>query len=65
MKCRTCNKKIKLVAANKYMVQKAKGPFEALITPTVYEAFDCPKCGCQNIVNVRETNVVEEETCGQ
>jgi predicted RNA-binding Zn-ribbon protein involved in translation (DUF1610 family) len=26
----------------------------------IYEAFDCPHCGCQNIVNIRECNNKEK-----
>ena len=26
----------------------------------VFECFDCSKCGCQNIVNERETGYVKE-----
>lgn len=26
-----------------------------------FEAFDCPHCGCQNIVNIREGEVIESE----
>lgn len=26
-----------------------------------YECFDCPECGCQNIVNIREGGVLNGE----
>ena len=30
-------------------------------SPKEFEAFDCPACGCQNIVNVRENIKIESE----
>ena len=31
-----------------------------MTAPTTYKAFDYPKCGCQNIVNVREPEYNDE-----
>ena len=46
---------------SKYLAQKARSITDAIMTaPTTYEAFDCPKCGCQNIVNVREPEYNDE-----
>lgn len=40
---------------NKYLVKAGEKEFEGLIRAAkVFEAFDCPQCGCQNIVNIRE-----------
>lgn len=61
MKCKVCSKRIKLIAAKKYLVAKEKGPLDFLTAQSVYEAFDCPSCGCQNIVNIRENNIIESE----
>ena len=60
MKCKVCSKRIKLVAAKKYLVVKEKSLLD-FSAKTVYEAFDCPACGCQNIVNIRENNTIESE----
>ena len=57
MKCKVCGKKFKLTADKRYEVVKRPVGFSCLTTaPVTYEAFDCPHCGCQNVVNVREEN---------
>lgn len=59
MKCKVCNKRFKLLSNKKYLVEVNGG---SLFQPLkeIYEAFDCPKCGCQNIVNTRKNNIVGE-----
>ena len=58
IKCKVCNKRFKAIAQRRYEVIKEPAPLEALTkTATIFEAFDCPRCGCQNIVNVRETEI--------
>ena len=58
MICKVCKRRFTASKDNKYLVQKARSITDAIMTaPTTYEAFDCPKCGCQNIVNVRESEV--------
>lgn len=57
-KCRVCGKLMRLKKEDRYEVIKTEevAPFEALTKApktVIFEAFDCPKCGCQNIVNVR------------
>ena len=54
-KCKVCGRRLRLLKENKYeIVQKPVG-MNALTQGTkIYEAFDCIKCGCQNIVNIRE-----------
>lgn len=55
MKCKVCGKRFKLKKENKYIKIKYPAGLSVLIDNTVfYECFDCPKCGCQNIVNIRE-----------
>lgn len=55
MICKVCKRRFVANKNDKYLVQKDRSIFDAIMTaPVTYEAFDCPKCGCQNIVNVRE-----------
>ena len=61
MICKVCNRFFRPKAANKYLVKKSATLVEACICQggKIFECFDCPKCGCQNIVNVREGEEVE------
>ena len=55
MKCKVCGKRFSLKAENRNEIIKCPHGVKALVEDVViYEAFDCTKCGCQNIVNVRE-----------
>ena len=57
MKCKICGKYFKLKAENRYEAIKAPTLAEVLTAKAItYECFDCPKCGCQNLVNIREAN---------
>lgn len=65
MKCKVCGKRLRLDKEGRYevvIVPTGIGVFSGEHT-TVFEAFDCPRCGCQNIVNVKEvsTNVANEK----
>lgn len=43
---------------NRYLATEKVAAFGTLTKlPKVFEAFDCPHCGCQNIVNTREEAV--------
>jgi ssDNA-binding Zn-finger/Zn-ribbon topoisomerase 1 len=56
MICKVCKSYYKAKKENRYEVVESKGALSAIAAPArVFEAFDCPKCGCQNIVNVRES----------
>lgn len=55
-KCRVCGKLFALKKESKYEINAggALNAFHSLLsTQTVLECFDCPKCGCQNVVNER------------
>lgn len=54
-RCKVCNAKLILTNDRRYLVCKDT-IINKLLTQQIaaYECFDCPKCGCQNIVNVRE-----------
>ena len=61
-KCNTCGKRFRLLAKNRYEVVKSPVGFNCLTQGTTYyNAFDCPHCGCQNIVGVFEKRKVESE----
>lgn len=68
MRCKVCGKRFKLRIENKYDVRKTVGlsdVFSGKTTGTVYECFDCPICGCQNIVNVREKKAEKPKKVGE
>jgi hypothetical protein len=48
MKCKVCNKEFELLKENKKVVSSWNVIFRE---DMLYEAFDCPHCGCQNVVN--------------
>lgn len=65
MICKVCKSYYKAKKENRYEVIESKGVLSAIAAPAkVFEAFDCPKCGCQNIVNIRETESLPEYTKG-
>lgn len=60
-KCNICGKRFKLLAKNRYEVVRKPVGFNCLTEGTIYyNAFDCPHCGCQNIVGVLE-KVIEAD----
>jgi DNA-directed RNA polymerase subunit RPC12/RpoP len=61
MKCNVCGKRFRLKKENKYEVKEINILREIANPGVVSEAFDCPRCGCQNIVNERRKDYDE---CG-
>lgn len=59
MKCKICGKEFRLNKENRYLVQNVS--LAGLLNRNYHEAFDCPFCGCQNIVNERYLNADEEQ----
>ena len=54
-KCDCCGRRFRLLAKNRYEIIKSPVGFDRLTEGiTYYNAFDCPHCGCQNIVGVIE-----------
>ena len=61
MKCKVCGKKLNLKSENRYEIREVPKGLRMLVEDAVvYEAFDCPKCGCQNIVNSRKEVVFKD-----
>jgi hypothetical protein len=54
MKCIVCGKGFELLQENKKIV---KSPNGVLGREIFYEAFYCPYCGCQNVVNEYKSEV--------
>lgn len=52
-KCHACGRKFELLKDNRYTVS-TRGGLSILTNGTEYgDAFDCPRCGTQNIVGSR------------
>lgn len=63
MKCKICGERMRLKSENRYEVIEKPVGFDCLVKGiTTYEAFDCPNCGCQNIVGIRKPKF-EEKKC--
>ena len=59
MKCNSCGRKFRLLAKNRYEIVKVEYSLVSAlkgipIGGTYFNAFDCPHCGCQNVVSVIE-----------
>ena len=61
MRCKICKKIIKFEKEKKYTVEIGNVADKILNNCKVYEAIDCPKCGCQNLLGIRETNILPEK----
>lgn len=52
--CKVCGKQFDLKKENKYTVQENKEINGIASGTKKFECFDCPNCGCQNVLNIRE-----------
>lgn len=60
-KCKACGFKFRLEKENRYLVRRGSSIVGSLSEkPTIFEAFDCPQCGCQNAVGVYEQPIEEK-----
>lgn len=66
--CNVCGAEFKLIAIQHYIARgnDVQGAFAALGShdePDIYDAFDCPYCGCQYIAQARKRKLfaVNEE----
>lgn len=56
-RCKICGRYFRPKKNKKYEIVKEPTGLNVLVEePTIYECFDCPRCGCQNIANIREGN---------
>lgn len=60
IKCKVCGNRFFPHRENMYLAVEKQALGQVLVSaPKVTECFDCPLCGCQNAVNVR--NPKQEE----
>lgn len=63
--CGVCKSEFDLVYAHRYTAREETRTGVASITggiePALFDAFDCPYCGCQNIVGSRKRVMRENE----
>lgn len=60
-KCNICGRRFRLLAKNRYEVVRRPAGIRCLTEATTYyNAFDCPRCGCQNVVGVVEKLIVRD-----
>lgn len=62
--CKICQREFALIAEDRYTVRDTDrtglaAAFAGGSEATWYDAFDCPHCGCQNIVQARKRPVRE------
>lgn len=60
MHCKICGKRFTLRKKRVYLVM---GPSEFLTSSklrSIFEATDCPRCGCQMVLNKREMELVQD-----
>ena len=54
MKCDVCKKRFPIDKCNVYRVTEAQSISQVFTTPSkVFNAVDCPTCGCQHLLKVR------------
>lgn len=62
IKCKVCGTRFAMSKESLYLATEKTAVLAALTTPAkAFECFDCPKCGCQNAVNIRMAAVMEIE----
>lgn len=66
-KCKACGKPLRLRKDGLYIVEKKDETLLGVFTTQTqyFEAFDCPWCGCQNIIGVRECRVADTQRRGK
>ena len=66
-KCKICNNEFKLKKEERYIVIDNVETGLAVLgkhtQENIYDAFDCPVCGCQNVVNTRKRMYLEKVLC--
>lgn len=62
-KCKVCGKEFELKKENRYITIDIQSGLVAAFSVTqnpMYDTFDCPFCGCQNVVNSRKKEYVPD-----
>lgn len=64
MKCKVCGAEILLKKENRYTACKSSD-LSSFFVQKYFDAFDCPACGCQNIIDQRcsEANIPKKTFC--
>lgn len=63
-KCKICGKRFNVIKDKVYIVIETQGFAAALSTPAKkYDAIDCPRCGCQQVLWVRMPRLTNKN-CG-
>lgn len=69
MKCKVCNKEFELKVCNHYIARDNEIIRTGIVgivgtntdeEPTMYDTFDCPHCGCQNVIQERKRAIKED-----
>lgn len=61
-KCRACGFKFRIEKENRYLAKKPVSLIGSMTEePTIGEMFDCPNCGCQNVVGIYYKPIEEEK----
>lgn len=64
-KCKVCNKEFELQKKDHYIARDAGKSGLAALTggneETLYDTFDCPHCGCQNIMQEHKRSYMNIE----
>ena len=55
--CKVCGHEFELKKENRYLSADNNLIFGSL---TLHECFDCPMCGCQNVVGCREQSYIPD-----
>lgn len=61
LKCKVCDTRFSPKSEKLYLVKERVSGLALLAggaNPRVLECFDCPSCGCQNMVNIRATEPI-------
>lgn len=59
MKCKVCGTEFEPKKEDKYIVKVTKRTSMVTADIETYDAFDCPKCGCQQLAGLRYLEMTE------
>ena len=59
MKCKVCGTEFEPKKEDKYVVKIVKRTSFVTADIEMYDAFDCPKCGCQQLAGLRHVEMTE------